>query len=96
MASASIVLLVCMSGSCSSDSPAENTKQDITECMGGNGGVVAKEMETRVEDGVLHVDSVSYNGRGSDSYDAVFIECFRSVAKEMKLEVGSTITPLRP
>lgn len=64
--------------------------------MRGNGGVVAKEMETQIEDGMFHVDSISYIRRGSDPSDAVFIQCFRSVANDMGLDVGSTVTPLRP
>ncbi len=89
-------LLLGIAGSCSSGSATEDAKREITSCMQGNGGVVVKKMETRIDDGVLHVDSISYNGRGSDSFDAVFLQCFRSAAEKLGLEVGSTIKPLRP
>lgn len=82
-----IALVVVLAACGNTDSLEDRAAERLVDCMIGNGGLEASDVDFSIDGRVVVRVELSYLGQGSSPYDAVYLSCLDRVAEELDLMV---------
>lgn len=80
-----VVLAFFIVGCSAEKALEENAASRLVACMAGNGGVDATEVRFSLDGQRIEQVELSYLGKGSSAYDAVYEDCLQRVADDLDL-----------